>query len=107
MTTRCVLPSPAQAVEAKAIDGSAIEKRRRVKPDITGSLWPDQSISVFGERQDLANAELNGGGVGNDLGPLSRLALDRVDGIQADVETHALRDQAFHQLAVRVPRAQQ
>src|SRR3954447_14709179 len=69
-------------------------------------LRPDQSISVFGERQDLSDPDLNRCRGRNILRPLAGVALDRVDGVEADVELDALRGQAFDQLAIGIVRKQ-
>jgi hypothetical protein len=59
-------------------------------------------MSVFGQRQNLSDADLDRGRRGNEFRSLAGLALDRIHGIEADIETHALRDQAFDPLSIEV-----
>ena len=63
------------------------------------SLRPHQCVPVLRKKQDLPDAHLHRCRRRNELQPLARLPLDRVDRIEADVEAHALRDQAFDLLA--------
>src|SRR5581483_9986135 len=71
-----------------------------------GYLWSYQCIAVFGEKQYLPDADLHRCRSWDDLRPPAGLALDGVDGIEAHVETYALRNQAFDLLARRAVAAQ-
>src|SRR3984885_15877858 len=104
---RCGLPSAAGLAEISAIDIKATVTRYRRKPGMMESLRPNQCISVFGQRENLPAADLNRGPRGNEFRPLAGFALDRIHGIEADIETYALRDQALDPFAVGVVRVQQ
>ena len=67
----------------------------------------NQGIAVFGQRQDLPDPDLNRRRGRDILRPLAGFALDRIHGIEADVELDALRDQALDQFAVGIIRKQQ
>src|SRR5450759_3439396 len=69
--------------------------------------WPNQCIAVFGQRQNLPDADLNRNCGGNDARPFAGFAFDGIDRIQADIETHSLPDQTLDPLAVGVLRPQQ
>src|SRR4051812_42642905 len=66
------------------------------------NLWSNQRIAIFGQQQNLRDADLHRGCGGNEVRPLAGLALEAVDGIEADIETGALRHQALDPLAVFV-----
>src|ERR1700731_1472526 len=102
----CDLPSAAKLAEANVVDMKAAAVRRR-KSRMKSSLWPNQGIAVFGQRQNLPAADLNRRRRRNDPRSLAGGAFDGVDGVEANVEAHALRDQALDQLAVVVFGAQQ
>src|SRR5580692_7370175 len=107
MATRCGLPSAAGLAEISAIDIKATVTKCRKKPGMMQSSGPNQCVSVFGQRQDLSDAELNRGRNPDEFRSLAGFALDRVHGIEADIETHALRDQALDPFAVGVVRVEQ
>src|SRR5438445_9307910 len=89
MAMRCVLRSAARPVEANAIDIKATLVQRRRKPRMTNSLRANQYIAVFGQRQNLPDADLNRGRYRNEVRPLAGLALDGINGIEADIEAYA------------------
>src|SRR4051812_41599610 len=124
MARRC-FASPENAGEARAIASRAAAANRR---NIAISLWfissllrgachrarirairwlamtvvrsrLDQRIAVFGQMQDLRDADLDRRCDGNEFGPLSVLAFERIDGVEADIDTDALRHQALDSLA--------
>src|SRR3954464_15897007 len=74
---------------------------------MTARLRANQRKSVFGQRQDLPDADLDRNRLGNEFGPLAGFAFDGVDGVEADVEFDALRDQALDAAAVGIFGAQQ
>src|ERR1700722_1699860 len=102
MAMRCGLPSAAGLAEISVIDIKATVTKCRRKLGMMDSLRPNQGISVFGERQNLSDADLDRGRRGNEFRPLAGLALDRIHGVEADIETHALRDHAFDPLSTEV-----
>jgi hypothetical protein len=65
-------------------------------------LRSHQRIAIFSKQQYLPDANLNRGRGGDDLRSLAGFALDRVDRIQAHVETHALRNKAFNLFAIAI-----
>src|SRR3954447_7208260 len=70
---------------------------RRLAP--TKGSGPHQCVPALAEKQDLPDPDLHRCRRGDELRPLAGLPLDRVDGVEADVEAYALRDQAFDLLA--------
>src|ERR1700722_2429371 len=96
---RCGLPSAAGLAEISAIDIKAPGTRYRKKPGMMESLRPNQCISVFGQRENLPDADLNRGRRGNEFRPLAGFALDRIHGIEADIEAYALRNHPLHAFA--------
>src|SRR5215210_1594612 len=68
---------------------------------------PHQRVSVLGQKQNLRDADLHRRGRRDEFRTLTRLAFERVDGVEADVETRALRHQALDHLAIGILRAQQ
>src|SRR3982075_3840621 len=84
-------------------------KRRRWQDDETyeNSLWSHQRIAVFGQEQNLGDADLHRCRGGDVVRTLAGLALQRIDGVEADIDPRALRHQAFDELAVGIFRAQQ
>src|SRR6201992_1354806 len=109
---RCGFASAARLgetnVEANANDISAMAARRCNNPDIEAILLgSNQCIAVFRQRQYLPDADLNRVSDRNILRPLAGFALDRVDGIEADIERYALCDKALDQFSVRIVHQQQ
>src|ERR1039457_3627277 len=102
MATRCGLLSAAGLAEISVSDIKATITKCRRRLGMMDSLRPNQGISVFGKRQDLPDADLNRRRRGNEFRPLAGFAFDRTHGIEADIETHALRDQTFDPLAAGV-----
>src|ERR1700738_2693707 len=107
MVTRWVLPSAAGLAETNAIDSNAEVAKQRRKLRMMNSLRSNQRISVFGQRENLPDPDLNRARGGNDVRSLAGFALDGFNGIETDIEAHALRDQALDQFAVGIRRAQQ
>src|SRR2546430_459373 len=64
--------------------------------------WRDQRIAVFGQMQDLRDADLYRRRDRKEFRPLAGLTLDRVDGVEANIDAHALRDKALDRLAAGV-----
>src|ERR1700723_1129582 len=104
MATRCGLLSAAELAEISAIDIKATVTKCRTKLGMMESLRPNQCISVFGQGENVSDADLNRGRCRDEFRPLAGFALDRINGIETDVETHALRDQALDPFAVGVVR---
>src|SRR4051812_18172684 len=73
---------------------------RRLAP--TKGSGPHQCVPALAEKQDLPDPDLHRCRRGDELRPLAGLPLDRVDGVEADVEAYALRDQALDLLAALV-----
>src|ERR1700733_5801776 len=102
MAMRCGLRSAAGLAEISVIDIKATVTKCRRKLGMMDSLRPNQGISVFSQRQNLSDADLDGGRRGKKFRPLAGPALDRIHGIEADIETPGLAGQVFDPLSIEV-----
>src|SRR5258708_15127940 len=104
---RCSL-SAARALDANAIESRATVASRRnmTKLPKAGSRL-DQRITVFSKEQNLRDADLDRRRGGDEFRPVAGVALQRIDGIDADVDARALGYHAFDPFAVTILRTQQ
>src|SRR4051794_12632879 len=105
MDTRCGLASAARLPETSGMDNNAAIARPMMRR-ISISSGTHQSKAVFAQRQDLCDADLHRDRERDDCRALAGFTLDAVDGVQADVELDALRDQTFDTLPVGIFGAQ-
>src|SRR3954447_19788719 len=93
-------PSPSRSTGSPASRAMTPAVPRRLAP--TKGSGPHQCVPALAEKQDLPDADLHRRGGGDEVRPLARFSLDRVDGVETDVEAYALRDQALDLLAALV-----